>query len=149
MTTEAFLSECRKWLSGHDLEMMREAEARQGPEKCDGTDLLQLWKDHEASLREELAAARRANKKGEQGKKSPRAGQIMSSGTPLDVEMTLERTRWDFLEEKAHGYFFDLNRLIVYYLQLRILERLAGFDKDKGENVFYELCEVEYEKTIR
>jgi hypothetical protein len=149
MSTEDFLAECHKWLSPHDRRMLREAGIRYVPERCDGTHLLEDWKDFDGSLREELAAARRAKKKGEEGKKSPRVGQIMSSGTPLDVEMSLEKTRWDFLEEKGHGYFFDLNWLMVYYLQLKILERLADFDKDKGENVFYELCEVEHEKTIR
>ena len=103
----------------------------------------------EVDYDQRLAAARRAKKNGEEGKKSPRAGQIMSQETPLDMEMSLEKTRWDFLEEKAHGYFFDLNRLIVYFLQLQILERLDVFDKDKGESFFYELCEVDYEKTIR
>jgi len=41
----------------------------------------------------------------------------------LEAEKTLDRDRWNALDELAAGHYFDLDFLIVYALKLLILER--------------------------
>jgi hypothetical protein len=145
---DRFLSECEKWLSEHDMETLRAASIRSAEKAHGDVDLLARWEDFEGTFRKNLAAARAYRKKGEEGKVSEEIRTITAQENPLAMERSIEKRRWDFLDGIAQGYFFDLNRLIVYYLQLQLLERLATFNKDKGESQFHELCEVDYEKTI-
>ncbi len=49
------------------------------------------------------------------------------------MEQHLAQRRWEFIDEAEFRYHFDLHRLILYYLKLKILERLASFEKDKGQ----------------
>ncbi len=145
MTTERFLGECEKWLSPADMAVIT-AASRMGMDAApaDGT-VLGEWLRFDGELRRELAGARAARKDGEEHKMAAVIKRIMSGETPLLAEMEMETVRWEFLEDKAKNHFFDINRLVLYFLQLQILERIAGFDKDKGDNFFYKLCEVHYE----
>ena len=149
ITVRRFLDECKKWLSPGDLKALLAANIRCAPGECDSTSLLAEWKDFEGKLRDDLARAREARKKKEEYRGFDNIKSIMNQESPLLMEKKLEKYRWDFLEEMKHEYFFDLSWLIIYYLQLQIIERLASFNKDEGERYFYELCEVDYEKAIR
>lgn len=143
-----FLNECGKWLTPGDMEVILAANIKCVPGKCDHTELLAGWKSFEGEVREHLAQAREDRKNKEEFRGEDRIKEIMDQETPLEMEKALERIRWDYLEELAHEHYFDLDWLIIYSLQLQILERLASFNKDEGERYFYELCEVDYEKAI-
>ena len=149
ISRERFAEECAKWLTERDMAVLRAAAIRCTPARCDGVSLLSKWKDFEGGFREALALTRSARKKGEEPKMTEDVRAVMAQEDPLGMEKFLEKRRWDFLDDIAHEYFFDLNRLIVYHLQLQILERLATFNKDKGESRFYELCGVDYEERER
>lgn len=149
ISPEAFLEECRKWFTPEDLERILSADLHCPEGMCGKTELLKEWRLFDKEIREALVSAREAKKKGEEFKETERAREIMSQETPLAMEEKLESIRWDFLKEKETGYFFDLNSLIIYYLELQILQRLGKFDKDKGESYFYKICEVDYEERIR
>lgn len=148
ISTKDFLTECKKWLTSKDMKILLAANIKCIPSECEETPLLSQWKEFDQVLREELALARAARKKNEEDRGSEQIKHIFSQETPLLSEQELEGIRWRFLEEKAHGYFFNLSWLIIYYLELQIIERLAAFNKDKGEKYFYALCEVDYEKAI-
>lgn len=52
----------------------------------------------------------------------------------IDAEKTLDRYRWQFLDELVRGHYFDLEFLIVYGIKLLILERwekINSADKPK------------------
>ena len=149
ISVRGFLSECEKWLSQSDLQALSSANIRCTPRGCERTQLLTEWKEFEQGIRDALALAREARKKGEEYRGLDRMKNIMAQENPLLMEKALEKERWDFLDGMVHEYFFDLSWLIVYYLKLHIIERLATFNKDEGERYFYELCEVDYEKAIR
>ncbi len=67
---------------------------------------------------------------------------VFEEPTPLLMERKLEKKRWDFIEEKEFGRYFDINTLILYFLKLQILERLSLFEKEKGKARFERLSEV-------
>ena len=43
--------------------------------------------------------------------------------SPLEAERYLDQERWNYLEEKSFGHYFDLEVLIIYAHKLLILER--------------------------
>lgn len=148
VTEENFLEECEKWLSPGD---MREITALGGgclTEKC-RLPVLTMWRDFDLSLRKELAEYREERVTGVGQKPASLAGKILEQANPLEMEKWFEKTKWDFLENLAGGHFFDIERLVIYYLQLRILVRLETFNKDKGETYFHEICEVKYDNAKR
>jgi hypothetical protein len=62
--------------------------------------------------------------------------EALNAGTPKAVETALDRTRWAYLEELATGTRFDLGRLVVYRLQLLLLERNDRFKPKPGLESF-------------
>ncbi len=56
--------------------------------------------------------------------------------SPLSGEDILNRARWFHLDELEVGHFFDLDRVIVYYLKLLILARRRIFTRSEGERQF-------------
>ncbi|MBU1894756.1 MAG: DUF2764 family protein, partial [Candidatus Omnitrophica bacterium] len=145
-----FISECEKWLSpGHmrnlltvDVDVFGQEIVRRE------TPLIRKWKVFDEDARRIIAKAREAKKTGASFKVPEKIQTVINQATPLLVEMKFERIRWDFLEGESSKYFFDMNWLILYFLKLQILNRIAVFNKDEGEKFFYNLCEVNHEKAI-
>ncbi|MBD3426926.1 MAG: DUF2764 family protein [Candidatus Omnitrophica bacterium] len=148
VSSASFLEECRKWLSDEEMRTVKSADISGGGESAGGGTVLSEWLSFDRRLRKSLALFRKARKSGEQFRAENALKSITEQENPLLMEKEFERLRWRFLEEKAAGFFYDINSLVIYYLQLQILQRLASFDRDKGERYFYELCEVDYEQAI-
>ena len=145
---DTFIAELGKWLSSEDMDTVRAAGLRYIEIAGEETELLKEWKSFDEGLREELARLRVSRKRPGGYKVPERLKEVMGQQTPLLMEKKLERLRWDFIEEKEAGYHFDINWLVLYFLKLQILERLEVFDKDKGEEFFHKLCEVNHEQAI-
>ena len=145
---EIFSDECRKWLSGRDLDTLNSAKISDNEKDESDAKVVSAWKTFDLELRRLLSEERAGNKITGNSLISFALEETLSGGTPLQQEIKYEKARWDFLNEEGKQYFFDINWLTVYFLKLQILDRLAAFDKDKGEKVFYNLCEVNYEETI-
>lgn len=140
-----FIEECGKWFDEKEMETLLSADLLSIEERPQPHQVLNEWNRFDSELRGQLARVREARKKGEDYRVPEALKTVMEQEDPLMMERELERLRWRFLEEEYSKHFFDINNLILYFLQIQILERLAGFDKDKGENFFYQLCEVNYE----
>jgi len=149
ITRDAFINECEKWLAQDDMEALLSASIQYSWIKENDTKVLKDWKTFDNELKEELALVRKAKKENEAYKTPEYLKIIMDQETPLLMEQAMEKIRWNFIEDRIVKHFFDINFLIYYFLKLKILERLSMFDKDEGEKLFYNLCEVEYEQTIR
>ena len=147
VSSEEFIAECGKWLDEKDMKTVLAATRRAEYGAKDGTVLAE-WQNFDRALRHELALIRAAKKKGEDRRGTDITKSVLEQETPLLMERELERIRWSFLEEKSRVHFFDINRLVLYFVQLQIMERMAAFDKDRGESYFYKLCEVDYEEAI-
>ena len=61
------------------------------------------------------------------------AREALGKQDPLEAEKVLDRARWDLLESLDIEASFDLSSLIIYSLELQILDRLAGLDPEKGK----------------
>lgn len=62
--------------------------------------------------------------------------ETLGAGTPMAVEMALDRRRWSYLEELETATQFDLGRLIVYRLKLLLLERKNRLRPEPGREAF-------------
>lgn len=136
-----FKEECAKWLTGSDLDVLfgRGFRGNDTAAELDGLD---------RKLREDLALIRTARKKGESPKVPEYLKETASAENPLLMERAVERARWNWAEEKSAGRFFDVGWLICYFSKLKISQRLSSFDKDRGEALFYEFCEVDHDESL-
>ena len=128
------MHEADKWLSKEDFMILSRTDINNFLQDPKDTPLLSRWKDFEYATRLQLAFYRRAKKQNtEYGMRKDLSSIIQESRNPLEIETRLLRVKWDFLEEQEIGHFFDLDFLIIYYLKLQILERIASFNKEKGK----------------
>jgi len=143
-----FWEECRKWLSPRDIKTLQSAEIFASEKDEGDVKVVSDWKTFDSKLRRLLSEERAGNKMIDNSPISFALEDVLQDGTPLQKEIKYEKVRWDFLNEESKQHFFDINWLTVYFLKLQILDRLEMFNKDKGEKVFYNLCEVNYEEGI-
>ncbi|MFH1553232.1 MAG: DUF2764 family protein [Candidatus Omnitrophota bacterium] len=148
ISKSVFLAECEKWLAPEDMRAVLSMDLTSWDVRGEDTAVIRQWKNFDRALKEDLSHIRAAKKSHEDYRAPEALRGVTELETPLAMEQALEKIRWDFLEEKSAGYFFDVNGLALYFLKLQILQRLAGFDKDRGESTFYQLCEVIYEQAV-
>ena len=145
ITKEGFLSECTKWLNPADLTVLSNLNEDGFKERAEDPDVIKEWKRFDLALRRDLAQVREARKKSLYEKVPPSVSAILDGADPLLMEKRIARKRWNFLEEKELGNYFDRDVLLLYFLRLQILERLSRFSDEKGEARFEEACEVRYD----
>ena len=134
LSREDFMNEAGKWIAKEDLMILSRTDINNFLRAPTDTPLVSRWKDFEYATRLQLAFYRRAKKQNtEYRMRKDLSSIIQESRDPLEIETRLLRVKWDFLEEQEIGHFFDLDFLIVYYLKLQILKRLASFNKEKGK----------------
>ena len=155
MTQEEFLGCCETSLSKEDFKTLQSASLL--PKVNSGKNsVLADWSNWEISLRSELVKLR-ALKKGldsdkyiqgnlGEGSVFELARDAFNSPNPLEAEILLNSGRWDYLEMLESNHFFDLDRLIIYYLKLQILERKSLINHEKGQNDFKVLYSALLEK---
>ena len=148
MTEEEFFECCETTITAKDLQILKSAAAIPGEESAKNP-VLEKWDNWEKSLRNELVKLR-AGKRGHDSEKYLKGGAVepgllevareaFSAQSPLDGEIILNRARWEYLEMLESGHFFDLGKLIIYYLQLKILHRKEQINKEKGKSDFEKL----------
>lgn len=151
-TTEDFLELCSRRVSDREYALLERARLLPDPEQLPRNGLLRTWYELEIGLRNELARQRaaqlnrdeidyiRTTAEGEDLTGTlgiPEvAREALSQETPLKAEMVLLRHRWSILDELEIGHFFDIERLVIYYLKLQILWRKRLFNREDGTNVF-------------
>lgn len=142
ITKSEFLSECRKWLDAGDFKKLEEVNINNIEIRPEDLSILKEWKSFDLTLRKDLGEIRKMRKKSLHEKIPAWLMDVFEEPTPLLMERKLEKKRWDFIEEKEFGCHFDMNTLMLYFLKLQILERLAVFEKEKGKARFERLSEV-------
>ncbi len=138
---EYFLEEARKWVSLGEFLILSKVDINDFYLDKRDPELLREHKMFEFSLRNQLALFRKSKKEGQAVKLSKELS-FLGEANPLEAEIELLRMRWESIEEKEKEHYFDLEFLILYFLKIQILERLATFNKEKGQKVFEKLCEV-------
>lgn len=144
-----FLEKCKQELSQDDVNIL----ARLSIEPSDllesdshSSALLKEWKGFNRSLRNELVRTRAA-KKGKDPYKYLRGNQqsdpfiaplahfAVHQDSPMEAELYLDKIRWEKIEELKAGHYFDVDYLIAYSLQLKILERWQRVNSGEGVKV--------------
>ncbi len=102
------------------------------------------WERFELSLRRELRALRERRKGSPETTVAADSDRFYSTlikeafemESPLEMEIALDRLRWNKIEELLSGEFYTKISLIGYVLQLKIIERHSCFRNEYGQRNF-------------
>ncbi len=136
-----YLDDCRKWLGPKEWEILESSLINPETEK-EFPGIAEAYRKWEISLRNELVALRAGalgleaadyTVEGERfADTAALAAAAFKQESPLAAEDTLNKGRWEYIENLKVGHFFDLEFLVLYSLQLQILERKRCFDEETG-----------------
>jgi hypothetical protein len=133
-TSKEFLERNHQLLSETDIALFQEIFTNNIFDLRGKQEIMLSLKEFEVGLRNELVKIRSARKKIEVTKYFRGenlfdnsfyhiAMSAQHAPNPLEGELILDRARWNFLEELKFGHYFDLSYLLIYSLELMILER--------------------------
>ena len=145
-----FLSICEEQLSPNDLKIIK--ETRLAPLKNPDSRCLTLkeWNKFNITLRNEIVKVRT----GRQEKDASRyirgkdcadsfiasfAQWVINQDSPLEAEISLDRFRWEKLDDLGKGHYFDIDCLVTYALKLQILARWENINSNDGMQVLQNL----------
>ncbi len=144
LSKEDFLEEAEKWMSPTDyLNLSGTLASNYEPKDIKG--IYSNYLVFENQLRTELAEYRKAAKEGYEYKFVHLPSQLIKDGNPLEIELKLMKYRWDWLEEREFGHYSDHDFFVLYYLKLQLLQRVAMFKTELGEQAFDELVKLNIE----
>ena len=158
---DEFLEVARRHLADSEFDVLKSASIAVAGEVVSagssGHRVIDDWNRYERGLRNALVRVRAAGKHvdatlhlriddaGDDASDAPgvadTAREANTHETPLGGENALNHARWSFLDELETGHFFDLDRLIVYYLKLQILARRRHFNRNEGEERYHTITE--------
>lgn len=146
MPADEFVGICAQHLSDRDYRLLCTASISDLKPKVPSNCTLDRWRRWETSLRNELVTLRAKNRKVEVDRyllESPVisttqaiAREAFDQESPLQAEELLNRARWATLDELEVGHYFDIERILVYYLRLQVLQRKAMLLEEKGLQAF-------------
>ena len=142
ITVETFLQEAEKWLPLRDLKKLKAArlDASGTEKKLPG--VFQRYREFESRFHKELGEWRQSLRDGSESRPETFSPSLVKEGNPLEIEKRLLAKRWELIDDAEEGHHFDLGILILYYLKLQILQRLAIFNKEKGMENFQTMSRV-------
>ncbi|MBN1781423.1 DUF2764 family protein [bacterium] len=142
MTVSAFLEEAGKWMGNRDLRKLEAVQLlKLDPDIRLPREIREI-QQFEEDLRQDLAEWRQSRKRGAEYKPGLFPLSAVREGNPLEVEKKLLLLRWRFIDQFEQDHHFDLTLLMLYYLKLQILEKLAIFNREKGLERFQQISKV-------
>jgi len=146
ITVEYFLDFCSGQLKPLDYVLLKGADFFIPSQASIQAKVYQQYHAWEVALRNELVRLR-AFKKEQDAVPYLRAGpeiirlrilarRAFEESSPLQAEALLNRARWDYLEELEAGHFFDIQKIVIYYLKLQLLKRKAHFQDEPGKESY-------------
>ncbi len=142
LALETFLQEAQKWLGAGDFRILSASVLNNISGGENAPEVLKTYSAFEEALQHDIARWRQAHRASQEYKPLSFPLSIIKEGNPLEVEKKLLALRWHFLNDLETGHHFDVEFLILYFIKLQILHRLAKFNKEKGLRVFQSLCDV-------
>lgn len=137
MSSARFLQEAEKWLTENDVAQLSAFSMSTAAGRQDtGNELVDEYCRLETQIRADVAAFVESRRAGREHKTRAFPTTMLKDRTPLEAERGLLRARWDFISARLNSHYADLTALLVYRLQLEILERLARFDAPAGRKQF-------------
>lgn len=152
VSRSVFLETCGIELAEEDCRLIQKTDLNDTESSEPTCAVLEEWRAWEKTLRNKLASLR-AQRKGEDAEKHIREGEdvfgvertaheAFGNDSPLAGEDILNRARWAFLDELETFHYFDMEKLVIYFLKLQILERKSLFDEEKGTGRFESIVET-------
>ncbi|MHC4885708.1 MAG: hypothetical protein ACYTGH_11560 [Planctomycetota bacterium] len=138
-----FLEQAEKWLPESEFETLARADLHDFHAVEHEFELLAEWSDYQHRLRKDIAGYRESHRLGHDHKTHMFPTAVVKDETPLAAEIQLLAYQWEFLAERGHVHYDDLIALVIYALQLQILERKAAFDAERGRERFDRLADIE------
>ena len=146
ITMHEFIDICHSTLTKNDFETIESVSLSELEGMESSVPIVDRWISWESSLRNELVKLRgvslgiesdRYLKDAEINTEAPGiARSAFKMESPLAAEEAINKARWDFLNEIDVGHYFDLEKIIVYSLRLKILERKKMFTIENGDKNF-------------
>lgn len=143
-----FLTEAEKWLSQKELHIIGGTRLFDREQTGHVPRVYREYRRFEAALRADIAAWREARVSGGDYKPALFPVTLVTEGNPLEIEKKLLKLRWDFLEEAMFGHHFDMGFLILYFLQLQILGKLAEYEQKTGLEIYRETVSVDMQEHL-
>jgi len=145
-----FLSICEEQLSPGDLDIIKEIKlvSLESPDSRCLT--LREWNKFNMTLVNEIIRVR-ANKQGKDVSKyilgedstdlfmAGFALWVVDQDSPLEAEVSLDRLRWEKLDDLGKAHYFDIDYLVTYALKLQILIRWDQINSSDGMQVLQDL----------
>ncbi|MDA3955551.1 DUF2764 family protein [Oceanispirochaeta sp.] len=143
-----YLEDCRKWLKPLEWSILKSSLINPETEN-EFLGIAEEYRKWEISLRNELVVLRGAaigidpenyTIGGERFLDAAAlAAAAFKEESPLVAENILNMGRWEYIENLKVGHFFDLEFLVLYSLQLQIVERKRCFDEETGFAKYQEI----------
>lgn len=146
LSRDRFVEECGRWLSTGDMKQLLELDIRDPYVRDEDPELVKQWKEFDMGIREILSGIRRKDSRAALKENLYFSKEKIEGKNPFVAEKAIAKARWDFAEGEEPRYIFDINWLMLYHIKIQILERLARFDKERGEATFQKICEVKDEQ---
>jgi hypothetical protein len=148
LTAESFIGLCKDQLPPSSFSEFENAIKLEGKMQIKTAEMWRLWVQ---SLTCELARLR-AQKLGWDFEvlfempyfqsTEATARESFNEESPLLAEEILNRARWNYLEELEIGHYFDLEKLIIYYFKLVLLNGKSLLTRSNGQDQY----ELQYKK---
>jgi len=142
---DEFLDACRTTLSPDDWDLVSSVQLRSDEDDSDNPTY-SAWLKWERSLRSELARLRAQKRSVDSAPfvKEPAHSQVVldtarsaaAETAPEQAEEILLRAMWRYLEDLEVGHHYDVDKLVVYFLKLRILDLKRKRNKEDGLRMF-------------
>jgi len=153
LSYKEFLEDCQRILPSEDFDFIKVATLESQLQTDKKNETLILWKNFQNKFCNEKARFRAMQNKQDffkylRGDVSPEPrlaeamGQAWRSPDPLSAEKSLDKLRWQYLDDLSFGHSFDLDFLIIYGLKLQILDRYRDIESSKGEKSFEEFSQT-------
>ncbi len=137
-----FLANCKNYLKRTDFDMLESVSLFDAEENDVPPDSIRRFFRWERGIRNVLVRLRAKSLGLEPDEfirdeivdhsQSLLAEEAFNANSPLMAEEILNKARWRYLDELEFGHYFDIERLVVFFIKLQILERIYSFDAEEG-----------------
>lgn len=138
----SFLKSAEQNISQKDFLYLKKVDLFRLELNCNIPEPLHSWYQWEGSLRNQLVRLR-CQRLGLATQKyihevkdcffnEEIASTAVKETNPLLAERYLNKKRWKFLDELDSRYYFDLNKLIIYYLKIQLLKTNSRYSYKEG-----------------
>lgn len=151
-SVEYFLIDCQSQLSGGDYDLVRHILAGNYDIVGDCCETVRELLEFTQGFQNDLAhyRAERAHKDPSNYTRGARTGnqrymeiitQAGKMANLLEAEQLIDRMKWENWESIAANSFFQVENVIVYGLQLQMLEKYQAIRSFKGTEIFKEITD--------